>query len=84
MKKTVYLDYNATCPTAPEVLEAMLPYLREKYENPSSVYRLAQDDARGQHVARRWTGARDSSSCGERDTDGGQLPLERYCFSSQR
>ena len=32
----VYLDYNATTPVAPEVLEAMLPYLREIYGNPSS------------------------------------------------
>ena len=32
----IYLDYNATTPVAPEVLEAMLPFLREGYGNPSS------------------------------------------------
>lgn len=32
----IYLDYNATTPVAPEVLEAMLPFLRERYGNPSS------------------------------------------------
>ena len=32
----IYLDYNATTPIAPEVLEAMLPYLRDNYGNPSS------------------------------------------------
>jgi hypothetical protein len=32
----VYLDYNGTTPVAPEVLGAMLPYLREDYGNPSS------------------------------------------------
>lgn len=32
----IYLDYNATTPVAPEVLEAMLPYLREQFGNPSS------------------------------------------------
>ena len=32
----VYLDYNATTPVASEVLEAMLPFLREEYGNPSS------------------------------------------------
>ena len=31
-----YLDYNATTPLLPEVLDAMLPYLREHFGNPSS------------------------------------------------
>lgn len=36
----IYLDYNGTTPVDPEVLEAMLPYLREHFGNPStsSVY----------------------------------------------
>lgn len=34
----IYLDYNATTPVAPEVLEAMLPYLREEFGNPSSTH----------------------------------------------
>ena len=33
-----YLDYNATTPIAPEVVEAMLPYLREHFGNPSSTH----------------------------------------------
>lgn len=32
----VYLDHNATTPVAPEVVDAMLPYLREHFGNPSS------------------------------------------------
>jgi cysteine desulfurase len=32
----IYLDHNATTPVAPEVLDAMLPYLRDQYGNPSS------------------------------------------------
>ncbi|MGD1993270.1 MAG: cysteine desulfurase family protein [Anaerolineae bacterium] len=32
----IYLDYNATTPIAPEVAEAMLPYLYEHFGNPSS------------------------------------------------
>lgn len=32
----VYLDHNATTPVLPEVLEAMLPYLRDQFGNPSS------------------------------------------------
>jgi len=32
----IYLDYNATPPIAPEVVDAMLPYLRDHFGNPSS------------------------------------------------
>jgi cysteine desulfurase len=36
MNSTVYLDYNATTPVAPEVAAAVVPYLREHFGNPSS------------------------------------------------
>jgi cysteine desulfurase len=36
LKKPVYLDYNASTPVDPKVLDEMLPYLKEKYGNPSS------------------------------------------------
>jgi cysteine desulfurase len=32
----IYLDYNASTPISPKVLDEMLPYLKEKYGNPSS------------------------------------------------
>src|SRR5229473_160388 len=32
----IYLDYNATTPLDPAVIEAMLPYLRQHFGNPSS------------------------------------------------
>lgn len=38
MTTPIYLDYNATTPVAPEVLDAMLPYLREHFGNPSSIH----------------------------------------------
>lgn len=53
----VYLDHNATTPLHPEVLEAMLPYLREQYGNASSRHeygraaRRAVDEARQQVAA---------------------------------
>ena len=34
----IYLDYNATTPVLPEVLEAMMPYLTSEWGNPSSTY----------------------------------------------
>lgn len=34
--KPIYLDYNASTPIAPEVADAMRPYLSEHYGNPSS------------------------------------------------
>lgn len=53
----VYLDHNATTPLAEQVLQAMLPYLREQYGNASSrhefgtVARKAIDTAREQVAA---------------------------------
>ena len=40
---TIYLDYAATTPLDPAVLDAMLPYLHGVFGNPSSIYRLGQD-----------------------------------------
>ncbi len=36
--RKVYLDHNATTPTDPEVIDAMLPYLTEEWGNPSSIH----------------------------------------------
>jgi len=36
----IYLDNNATTAVAPEVLDAMMPFLRERYGNPSSIHRF--------------------------------------------
>lgn len=41
-----YLDHAATTPPAPEVVQAMLPYLTEMWHNPSSIYVEAQEAAK--------------------------------------
>ncbi|MDT3685367.1 MAG: cysteine desulfurase family protein [Pseudorhodoplanes sp.] len=38
----IYLDHNATTPVDPDVLQAMLPYLRGQFGNPSSAYALGR------------------------------------------
>ncbi len=40
--KSVYMDNNATTAVAPEVVEAMLPYLTTAFHNPSSMYERAR------------------------------------------
>ncbi|MEE2986353.1 MAG: aminotransferase class V-fold PLP-dependent enzyme, partial [Nitrospinota bacterium] len=50
--RKIYLDHNATTSLNPEVLEAMLPFLREVFGNPSSPHsegraaRVHMDEAR--------------------------------------
>ncbi len=36
--KRIYLDYAATTPTDPDIVEAMMPYFRDTYGNPSSLH----------------------------------------------
>ena len=52
--RPVYLDYAATTPVRPEVLEAMLPYLTEQaFGNPSSAHRFGRAARAGLEQARR-------------------------------
>ena len=53
----VYFDNNATTRVAPEVLEAMLPYLKERFGNPSSMYRFAGAAKEALNKARAQTAA---------------------------
>lgn len=52
----IYLDNNATTQVDPTVFEAMMPWLRDEYGNPSSVYSL------GQRAAAALTKAREQVS----------------------
>jgi cysteine desulfurase len=51
--KTVYLDHSATTPVDPRVVEAMLPYLTEKFGNASSLHRFGQAALAALDEARR-------------------------------
>jgi cysteine desulfurase len=50
--KQIYLDYNATTPIDPAVVEAMLPYLQRDFGNPSSTHRYGQVALRALDKAR--------------------------------
>lgn len=53
MSDPIYLDHNATTPVAPEVLDAMLPWLRVQFGNPSSTHPYGRRAAQAVATARR-------------------------------
>jgi cysteine desulfurase len=50
--KPIYLDYNATTPIDPRVAEAMLPYLHERFGNPSSAHAFGAEARKAVEKAR--------------------------------
>ena len=50
--RRVYLDYSATTPAAPEVVEAMLPYFTETFGNPSSIHQYGRQARKAVEEAR--------------------------------
>ena len=50
--KRIYLDHNSTTPLHPEVLEAMLPYYKEAFGNPSTIYSFGQETRKATDEAR--------------------------------
>lgn len=51
--KKIYLDYGASSPVDPEVLKAMLPFLTEKYGNPSALHLAGQETSEAIDKARQ-------------------------------
>lgn len=72
LKTTIYLDNAATTKVSDNVLNAMLPYLKEEYGNPSSIYTLGRNSAiavnKARHQVAQALGCEDSevyfTSCG--------------------
>lgn len=52
MHKIIYMDNAATTKVHPDVLKEMLPYLKENYGNPSSIYSLGQESRKAIEIAR--------------------------------
>ena len=55
--KRVYLDYNATTPVEPEVLDAMLPYFSAEFGNASSIHNFGQQARAAVETAREQVAA---------------------------
>jgi cysteine desulfurase len=49
----IYLDTAASTPAADEVIAEMLPYLKERYGNPSSIHKFGRETTRAIHLARK-------------------------------
>lgn len=66
MDKSIYLDYNATTPCDPRVVEAMLPYFSEVYGNPANgLHALGRRAARAVETAREQVAALIGARAGE-------------------
>lgn len=50
--RQVYMDHSATTPVDPEVFEAMVPYLTDRFGNPSSIYSAGRAARQGMEKAR--------------------------------
>jgi len=64
-EKRVYLDYIATTPVLPEVLQAMLPYFSDLYGNPQSFHSWGDEPGEAMEKAREQVAALVSGSADE-------------------
>ena len=53
MKKRIYLDYAATTPVEPAVVDAMLPFFRQYFGNASSIHHFGLEAKNALHQARK-------------------------------
>ena len=90
MEKIIYLDNAATTSTAPEVVDAMLPYFTEKYGNPSSVYGFAAENkeviSRQRRVIAEVLGAKENEiyfTAGGTESDNWALTATAEAYASK-
>lgn len=90
MEKIIYLDNAATTRTAPEVVDAMLPYFTEKYGNPSSVYGFAAENkeviSRQRRVIAEVLGAKENDiyfTAGGTESDNWALTATAEAYASK-
>ncbi|MFA9370298.1 MAG: cysteine desulfurase family protein [Labilibaculum antarcticum] len=86
--KPIYLDYNATTPIAPEVADAMFPYLKGFFGNPSSSHFYGRQSKEAVDKARKQVALLLNCEAGELIfTSGGSesnnYALKGYAFANQ-
>src|SRR5213075_2377468 len=84
----LYLDHSATTPIDDRVFEAMLPYLRDKFGNASSVHQLGQDAPAAVDKGRRQVAALINARANEivftsGGTEANNLALSGICHLAQ-
>ena len=82
MKKMIYLDNAATTKTAPEVVEAMLPYFTEFYGNASSVYGFAGNSKEAMANARETIAAALGAKSNEIYFTGGGSEADNWALKA--
>lgn len=84
----VYMDHSATTPIHDQVLKAMIPYLNDRFGNPSSVYSLGQEARQAVEQARSQVAALIKSPAGDIIFTGGGTEADNqaligYALSNQ-
>jgi len=87
--RKVYLDHSATTPSDPRVVEAMLPYLTEKFGNASSVHSFGQEARAAVDLARRQVAAFVGARANEiiftsGGTEANNMGVRGLCEAAQR
>ena len=85
----IYLDHSATTPIDDRVFEAMLPYLRDKFGNASSVHQFGQDARAAVDFARRQVASLINARANEivftsGGTEANNLALKGICEDVQK